>query len=210
MDLLGLKRSRLHQLRKRWLLKNQKNPFRLWRRADNAFHVLTEQVRQWLDEELQYIRQEADLFRGKFNFAFLAEEAEKRFGRPFCRNSLRLYALRNGYYHALPEEKGKVYTRFETSGPGALFQHDSSYHLWLPHRKEKQYLILTKDDHSRKVVGARLVEAETSFEHLQTVRQTVSTYGIPLAYYLDYVNLHIIQIMLGFELCEDVNHPLRF
>jgi transposase InsO family protein len=185
MELLGVKRSRLHQLRKRWLLKSRKRPFRLWQRVDNAFHVLTEEVRQWLDKELQYIRQEADLFRGKFNFAFLAEEAEKRFGRPFCRNSLRLYALRSGYYHALPEEKGKVYTRFETSGAGALFQHDSSYHLWVPRRREKQYLILTKDDYSRRVVGARIVERETTFEHLQTVSQTVSTYGIPLAYYLD-------------------------
>jgi len=185
MELLGVRRSRLHQLRKRWLLSNRKRPFRLWQRVENAFHVISVEVREWLDRELHYIQKEADLFRGKFNFAFLAEEAEKRFHRPFNRNSLRLYALKNGYYHALPSEKGKVYTRFETSGPGALFQHDSSYHLWLPHRKEKQYLILTKDDYSRQVVGARLVEAETSFEHLQTVRQTVSTYGIPLAYYLD-------------------------
>jgi len=46
MDLLGVKRSRFHQLRKRWLLKNRKNPFRLWQRADNTFHVLTEEVRQ--------------------------------------------------------------------------------------------------------------------------------------------------------------------
>jgi hypothetical protein len=46
MDLLGVKRSRLHQLRKRWLLKNRKNPFRLWQRADNTFHVLTEEVRR--------------------------------------------------------------------------------------------------------------------------------------------------------------------
>jgi len=44
---------------------------------------------------------------------------------------------------------------------------------------------LTKDDYSRRVVGARIVERETTFEHLQTVRQTVTTYGIPLAYYLD-------------------------
>jgi len=185
MDLLGVKRSRLHQIRKRWLLSNRKNPFRLWQRAENAFHVLTEEVKEWLDQELRYIRQEADLFRGKFNFAFLAEEAEKRFHRPFCRNSLRLYALRSGYYHALQEEKGKVYTRFETSGPGALFQHDSSYHLWLPSIAKKHYVILTKDDYSRRVVGARLVEVETSFEHLQTVRRTITTYGIPLAYYLD-------------------------
>jgi hypothetical protein len=93
--------------------------------------------------------------------------------------------LKKGYYHVLPEEKGKVYTRFETLGPGALFQHDSPYHLWLPSAAKKHYLILTKDDYSRRVVGARLVEVETSFEHLQTVRQTVTAYGIPLAYYLD-------------------------
>ena len=185
MSLLGIKRSRLHQLRKRWLRSNKKRPFSLWQRANNAFHVISPGVKEWLDKELRYIRYEADTFRGKFNFAFLAEEAEKRFNRHFSRNSIRLYALKNGYYHALPSEKGKVYRRFETSGPGALFQHDSSHHLWLPYTGKKQYLIVTKDDYSRMVVGARIIEVESSFEHLQLVRQTVTAYGIPLAYYLD-------------------------
>jgi transposase InsO family protein len=185
MGLLGVGRSRLHQLRKQWLLRSKKRPFGLWQRRENAFHVICPEVEEWLDRELRYIRQEAKTFRGRFNFAFLAEEAQKRFDRPFSRNSFRLYALKKGYYHALPEEKGKVYTRFETSGPGALFQHDSSYHLWLPSTAKKHYVILTKDDYSRRVVGARLVEVETSFEHLQTVRETVTTYGVPLAYYLD-------------------------
>jgi hypothetical protein len=49
MDLLGIKRSRLHQLRKKWLLRSKRRPF------------------GWL--------------RGRFNFAFLAEEAQKRFDR---------------------------------------------------------------------------------------------------------------------------------
>ncbi len=185
MGLLGIKRSRLHQLRRRWLRSNKKGTFTLWQRVNNAFHIISPEVKEWLDKELEYIRYEADTFRGKFNFAFLAEEAEKRFHRAFSRNSIRLYALKNGYYHALPEEKGKVYTRFETSGPGALFQHDSSYHLWLPSTGKKQYLIITKDDYSRRIVGARIVEVETSFEHLQTVKETVMRYGVPLAYYLD-------------------------
>jgi transposase InsO family protein len=185
MGLLGIGRSRLHQLRKKWLLRSKERPFGLWQRKENAFHVISPEVEQWLDKELRYIRQEAETFRGRFNFAFLAEEAQKRFDRPFSRNSFRLYALKKGYYHALPQEKGKVYTRFETSGPGALFQHDSSFHLWLPSAARKHYLILTKDDYSRRVVGARLVEVETSFEHLQTVRQTVTVYAVPLAYYLD-------------------------
>lgn len=185
MGLLGIRRRRLHQLRKRYLRSNKKMVFTLWERTKSDFHVISSEVKEWLDRELKYIRQEADTFRGKFNFAFLAEEAEKRFGRPFNRNSIRLYALKNGYYHALPEEKGKVYTRFETSGSGAIFQHDSSYHLWLPPLKKKQYLIMTKDDYSRLIVGARIVDVESSFEHLQTVKETVTRYGVPLTYYLD-------------------------
>lgn len=185
MELLGIGRSRLYELRRRWLLSHRKRPFCLWRRRSSAFHVWSEEVREWLDRELRYIRQEADLFRGRFNFAFLAEEAQRRFGRPFCRNSIRLYALRQGYYHALPEEKGKVYSRFETSGPGALFQHDSSYHLWIPGTRDRQFVILTKDDYSRRLVGGSIIPKETTFEHLEVVRQTVTRYGIPLAYYLD-------------------------
>ena len=167
------------------LRSNKKSPFNIWQRTNSVFHIISPDVKEWLDKELRYIRHEADTFRGKFNFAFLAEEAEKIFNRNFSRNSIRLYALRNGYYHALPEEKGKVYTRFETSGPGALFQHDSSHHLWLPSTRQKQYLIITKDDYSRMIVGARIVRIENSFEHLQTVKETVIKYGIPLAYYLD-------------------------
>ena len=152
MGFLGIERSRLHQLRKKWLLRRKKRPFWLWQRKENAFHVISPEVGEWLDSELRYIRQEAKTFRGRFNFAFLAEEAEKRFHRSFNRNSFRLYALKKGYYHTLPEEKGKVYTRFETSGPGALYQHDSSHHLWLPPTGRKHCLILTKDDYSRRVV----------------------------------------------------------
>jgi transposase InsO family protein len=185
MALLGLQRSRLHQLRKRWLLRNRRQSFSLWRRSKNTFHVLSAEVQQWLEEELRYIRHRADAFRGKFNFAFLAEEAEKKFDRPFNRNSFRVYALKLGYYHGRPDEKGKVYTRFETSGPGALFQHDSSFHLWLPCTRKRHYLLLTKDDYSRLVVTARLVPAETSWEHLLAVREAVLRYGRPLAYYVD-------------------------
>lgn len=179
----------------------------MWQRIENAFHVISPDVKKWLDKELKYIRYDAETFRGKFNFAFLAEEAEKRFNRHFSRNSIRLYALKNGYYHALPSEKGKVYTRFETSAPGALFQHDSSYHLWIPDTKRKQYLIMTKEDYSRMIVGARIVDVETSFEHLQTVEETVIRHGTPLAYYLD--NHSIFRFVLhkgihvGYKLRED-------
>ncbi|MCX7975152.1 MAG: hypothetical protein N3B16_11755 [Candidatus Aminicenantes bacterium] len=36
--------------------------------------------------------------------AVLAEDAEKRFGHPFHRLTIRLFALRHGYYQGRPEE----------------------------------------------------------------------------------------------------------
>ena len=45
--------------------------FTLWQRAESAFHVISPKVKEWLDKELRYIRQEADTFRGRFNKEWL-------------------------------------------------------------------------------------------------------------------------------------------
>jgi len=66
-------------------------------------------MEDWLHQELEYIRNGAEVYRGRFNFAFLGEMAEKEFKREFDRSFLRRFALRHGYYHALPEEKEKGY-----------------------------------------------------------------------------------------------------
>jgi len=185
-ELLGVKRARLYRMRRDWLRSRMRGEeFKLWNRKESGFHTFPEEVKDWLHRELKYIRTEADVYRGKFNFAFLAEIAEKEFQKVFHRNSIRLFAIRHGYYHALPEEKGKVCTRFEVSGPGVLYQHDTSHHLWLPLTLQRHALILTEDDYSRKVVGARLVEDESSWEHLSLSREVIERYGIPLAYYVD-------------------------
>jgi hypothetical protein len=46
-------------------------------------------------------------------------------------------------------------------------------------------LILTEDDYSRKVVGGRIVEEETTWEHLILTRGVIGHCGRPLAYYVD-------------------------
>lgn len=120
-EVLGIKRSRLYEMRKKWLRCQRRGEgFRLWDRAKSDFHKFPDEIEEWLHEELQYIRNKADRYRGRFNFAFLGEQAEKEFGHPFQRNSLRRFALRHRYYSALPDEKSKVYTRFETSRAGSF------------------------------------------------------------------------------------------
>jgi hypothetical protein len=185
-ELLGIRRAQLHKLRRRWLrCVIGGHPFALYARKESAFHRLPGDVERWLHEELAYIQRRAKVFRGRFNFAVLAEEAQKAFGYPFHRETLRYFALRHGYYHARPEEKKKVFVRFETPGPGYLFQHDASKHRWVPALEGFQYVILSKDDYSRLFVGAQLVEKEGAYVHLETARQTIELYGRPLAYYVD-------------------------
>ena len=128
-----------------------------------VFHQLPEEEQRCLHQELDYIRRQAKVFRERFNFAVLAEEAAKRFGHPFHRATVRNFALRHHYYQAHQEKKKKVFVRFETPGPGFLFQHDYSMHCWIPGLSGYQYLILTKDDYSRLVVAARLFAKETSY-----------------------------------------------
>lgn len=185
-EMLGLRRARLYELRERWLqCVIGKRPFDLYGRRENAFHCLPGEEERWLHEELAFIQRKSQVYRGRFNFAVLAEEAEKAFGHPFHRATLRYFALRYGYYHARPEEKKKVFVRFETPGPGFLFQHDCSEHPWIPALGGTQYLILTKDDYSRLFVAAQLFEKEGSFEHLTVARKSVERYGRPQAYYVD-------------------------
>jgi hypothetical protein len=185
-ELLGVKRARLNRLRRRWLecLIGNK-AFSLYGRQNSCFHQLPEEEQAWLHQELEYIQREARVFRGRFNFAVLAEEAAKRFGHSFHRATIRSFALRHHYYQGRQEEKRKVFVRFETPGPGFLFQHDCSMHRWIPGVSGYQYLILTKDDYSRLVVAAHLFEKETSYGHLEVVRSAVERYGRPQAYYVD-------------------------
>lgn len=185
-ELLGIKRARLYRLRQRWLECVVGNkPFVLYGRQDSRFHRLREEEEEWLHQELEYIRRKAQVYRGRFNFAVLAEQGARRFGHRFHRATIRSFALRHHYYQARPEEKKKVFVRFETPGPGFLFQHDCSMHRWIPGVEGYQYLILTKDDYSRLFVAAQLSIKETAYGHLQAIRSALERYGRPQAYYVD-------------------------
>lgn len=185
-EFLGLSKAQLYRWREKYsAFKKKGEEFKLYNREVKPTRSFAPDVEKFFHEELYYITRCEGRFKNKFNFSFLAEQAEKKFDRPFSRNSIRRFALRHDYYHAKPSEKKKVYIRFETPGPGFLFQHDTSHHIWLPLTNSFSDLILTKDDYSRKVVGRKLVEKETSFNHLLVARKTVEDYDLPLSYYVD-------------------------
>ena len=53
---------------------------------------------------------------------------------------------------------------------GELWQHDSSIDQWWP-ATDKQTLLLTVDDHSRKLLGAVFVPTDTTWNHFEDFRR---------------------------------------
>lgn len=185
-ELLGLKRASLYKLRRKWLratLKEQS--FKLQTSGENKKRTLPHNIQCFLHSELSYLKNDAHYYRNKFNFAYLAEKVQKQYAIPIQRNTIRRFAITKGYYEQTTEEKQKPCIRFEMDSVGALFQHDTSRHVWLPLSGQYHDLIMTKDDHSRKVMGFSLKEAESAWEHICLERQIAEEYGLPLAYYVD-------------------------
>jgi hypothetical protein len=180
--LLGLKRSRLYELRRDWLRRRATWTLGAPSRQARGW---SEEITTWLHTECRYLQAEAEHFRGRFNFAVLAEAAHRRWGKRLSRSGVRRWAIRTGYYHQTAAETRKVYVRWESAGPGALWHHDTSHHRWLPRVDGYQDLILTQDDYSRQIVGWRLEAQERLWDHLCLVRETIARWGRPLAYYVD-------------------------
>lgn len=184
---LGIGRSRLYKLKTQWLdawSRDKKDGAWMYKREEFS-QGLPSEVRSYLEEELRYLKEESPFFKGHFNFAVLAEQCHRIFGKRHHRNTIRKWAMREGYYNPKEDKTGKPCIRFETGAVGILWQHDSSHHVWVPHTKRMSVLILTEDDHSRKVVGGLLVPRDTAWHHLTVVRTSIELYGCPLAYYVD-------------------------
>lgn len=184
-DLLEVSKSRLYQLVGKWaaIPPAELGQRSLYERETPL--ALAKDVQEFLKKELRFMKSESKVMQGHLNFALVAQEAHKQFGQRFHRNTLRRWAIREGLYVPDTDPTGKAFTRFEMGGIGALYQQDTSFHLWVPALKINTALILTEDDHSRKVVGHLLVPNGTSWHNLCVVRKTVETYGRPAAYYTD-------------------------
>ena len=65
---------------------------------------------------------------------------------------------------------------------------DSSIHQWWP-ADEKQTLLLTVDDHSRKLLGAVFVPTDTTWNHFEHFRRLFLQHHLPLVVYTDGLSL---------------------
>lgn len=121
-ELLGIKRIQLYELRRRWLKANLKGlNFELASSGENQKRSLTPDIEEFLHQELTYLTEVAHYYRNKFNFSFISEKVQKKFNIFIHRNTIRRFALNEGYYEQTAKEKQKPCIRFEMDSIGALF-----------------------------------------------------------------------------------------
>ncbi len=185
---LSVSRAQLYRLRERYFrLRNEKKIPKDWlyQRPLTGESRLPPEVQAFLREECQYLKEQSKLFQGHFNFSRMAEQCHRKFGKRYSRHTIRRWIITQGLFDPETDTTSKAYVRFETGGIGMLFQHDSSKHLWVPATERNDILIATIDDHSRKLVAAKLVPRDSTWHHMCVVRETIERMGCPLAYYVD-------------------------
>jgi transposase InsO family protein len=78
---------------------------------------------------------------------------------------------------------------FEEPYFGAMFQADTCYFPFIPDgngNKERTYLMIIVDDHSRMIVGSRLFFEDNAYNFQKVLKDAVATVGIPHKLYCDH------------------------
>ncbi len=170
--------AHLYRLRARWL-KNKKS-LHLQVSGGNHKDPWPQEVTAFLKEILPVSE--------PLNYAFLAEQLERRFQFQRARASVAEYIQEHFPTLVAKNPPGpKPRRRWQCAAIGELYQHDSSPHQWWP-SAQKQALILTADDHSRRIMAGRFDE-DTTWGHFCLVRPCFEKHGAPANFYTDGLSL---------------------
>lgn len=170
--------SRLYSLRYQWL----KDPAGFGPHPSGGNHrsAWPEPVDAFLKEFIPHSR--------PLNFALLADELARRFEFRRSRAAVAAY-VRQRFPRLIPAlPRGpKPRRRWQCARIGELYQHDSSPHAWWPD-STLQVLILTLDDHSRRIMAGAFA-SDTTWDHFCLLRPLFENPGPPLAFYTDGLSL---------------------
>ena len=174
-QLLSVSRAHLFRLRAAWL----QHPADFTLRLSGGNHRTA-----WPTEVQQFLQSFLALQRPP-NYQLIADELAARFAFQRDRKSVAAYARHHfPLLVSVPSPIAKPRRRWQRARVGELWQHDSSIHQWWP-AEDKQTLLLTVDDHSRKLLAAVFVPTDTTWHHFQHFRRAFILHGLPLALYTD-------------------------
>jgi len=186
LETLRIRRRRFFELLKEY--RNNPNDFSIRYKRKRVTRRISEDVEKNIISELE---KEKKLIEDKeipirfYNYSYIKDQLYQVYGQKVSLPTIIARAKREGFYKMSQKKKTSHDREVLTNYVGELIQHDSSHHKFSPYADKKWYLITSLDDYSRLFLFAKLIDKETSWQHILALKEVFLTWGTPLSYYVD-------------------------
>lgn len=124
------------------------------------------------------------------SYSFAASEVLRLCQFKLDRAQVRRWAIKNHLAHAAKVQKAPaVIRRWQRNQIGELWQLDASPHAYFPGLRRLFPMLNLLDDCSRLFTGSKLYQQEILLAYFDFLPQAFTSYGLPLALYVDYHSL---------------------
>jgi len=186
LEILKIKKSRFFELLKEY--KRNPNSFSIQYKRTIPTRKISRDVEKNIINEL---KKEKELIEDKeipltfYNYSYIKDLISQKYKQEVSLPTIITRAKKEGLYIPKKKEKKSHDREILTNYIGELIQHDSSYHKFSPYADKKWCLITSLDDYSRLLLYAKLIERESSWQHISALQHVFLVFGIPLRYYVD-------------------------
>jgi len=184
--ILGIGKTRFFALIKEYRL-NPDN-FSVDYKRTKATRIVAPTIEKNIIKELESTKKfidNKDIPIYSYNYSFIRNDLKNKYHQKVSLSTIIRKAKKFGFYLGKLKKRKAHDREVITNHIGELIQHDSSFHLWSPHVKDKWWLITSLDDYSRYLLYALLVLRDTSLAHIRSIQTTFLRFGLPLNFYVD-------------------------
>ncbi len=186
LEILKIKRTRFFELLKQY--KSDPDNFSIQYKRKKATRKISKDVEKNIISELE---KEKRLIEDKsipisfYNYSYIKDQIYQAYGQKVSLPTIISRAKKEGLYRLRQKERRSHDREVHSNYIGELVQHDSSHHKFSPYADNKWYLITTLDDYSRLLLYAKLIEKESSWQHILALQDVFLAWGFPFSYYVD-------------------------
>jgi len=120
-----------------------------------------------------------------YNYSYIKDQLYKKHRQEVSLPTIISRAKKMGFYKPKKRKKKSHEREVQTEYIGQLIQHDSSHHKFSPYADKRWCLITSLDDYSRLLLYYKLVEKETTWQHILALEYVFLIFGVPFRYYVD-------------------------
>ena len=186
LETLKIKKSRFFNLLKEYM--RDPNNFSLKYKRKSATRRISADVERSIIKELKEEKkliEDKDISTTSYNYSYVKDRIYENYKQKVSLPTIINRAKKEGFYKPKKRKKKSHDREVHSNYIGELIQHDSSHHKFSPYADKKWYLITTLDDYSRLLLYAKLIEKETSWQHILALQDVFLVWGFPFSYYVD-------------------------